>query len=164
MFRQASGAWTQEAILYPEDDVWEDFLFGSSVGLDGDTAVIGHGKDWGDWDVPIEEAGVVYAHVFNFEVGSWNLQSKLFHPSDEEWDRSRGKFGSVVAVKGDLALVGDGNPSHIILYERTRSTWNVTQLLVGLNSGWSNENPGHGNSRKLALASDTGMLCVSMCQ
>lgn len=169
IFRRSGTTWNEEAILYPEGAVSDDFMFGSSVALDYPTAVIGHGKPY-TWSENITESdGLISAHVFEFDAGSgsWPLQAKLLHPNDGEYnehDRVFGKFGSVVAVKGNLVLVGDGNTYNgVILYEKALYWngvssvlgWDAKQILQGI-GGWSEDSHPHGNSRKLALTSDTG--------
>lgn len=71
--------------------------FGSSVALDGDTAVIGA---WLDEDPNGDGAGSAY--VFERGDDGWSQQAKLAAGDGDSGDR----FGVSVALSGDTALIG----------------------------------------------------------
>jgi hypothetical protein len=97
---RASGAdessWTQEAVLFTTTTSSRGF-FGSSVAIDGNTAVVG--------------AGIAYVYVRS--NGVWTLQAALTPPS--------GISGTAVAIDGDTLLISaNGGP---YLYRRSGGTW-----------------------------------------
>jgi hypothetical protein len=93
VFTRNAGTWTEQARL----TVGAGSSLGSSVALDGDTALIG---------APFEDttsanlAGAAYVFVRN--GASWTQQAKLTANNGEIYDF----FGGSVALKGDTALVG----------------------------------------------------------
>ena len=94
--RGGGGAWTQQAELTPSDAAEYD-LFGYSVALDGDTAVIGSIFD--------KDAGLASGSAYVFTrsgAGAWSEQAKL-RASDAA---AFNKFGISVSVNGDTAIVG----------------------------------------------------------
>ena len=94
-----SGQWIQEQKLVASDGDDGD-IFGWSVSLDGDVALVG---------APVDDVGPLWnagsAYVFRFDPdgsGQWVEEQKLT-ASDagiEEW------FGWSVSLQGDLALIG----------------------------------------------------------
>jgi hypothetical protein len=88
-------------------------VFGSSVAVDGDTAVIGAPNT-------NSVSGAAYVFVRNTD-GTWSEQQELF-ASD-----GGGQFGMSVAVSGDAIIVGapanSGNAGAAYLFVRTGVTW-----------------------------------------
>lgn len=96
VFTRSDGGWTRVAKLTATDRDPEDH-FGSSVALDGDTAVIGaHSDESSDGS----ETGSAY--VFARSGSSWTREAKLTADDGDEQD----SFGSSVAVHGSTVLVG----------------------------------------------------------
>ena len=94
--RDVSGTWTQQAELVAADGTTDDD-FGSSVSLDGDTALIGAWYDDDNGD----SSGSAY--VFTRDVsGTWTQQAKLVAADGAPWDN----FGESVALDGNTALIG----------------------------------------------------------
>jgi hypothetical protein len=96
VFTRSGGVWTEQAKLLASDKSDLD-LFGSSVALDGDTAIIGE-------DNVDDSAGLPNgtAYVFTRSDGVWTEQVKLL-PSDRQ---GGDKFGYSVALDGDTAVIG----------------------------------------------------------
>lgn len=95
VFRLVDGSWIEEAQLEAPDGQAGD-LFGASVAIFGDVAVIGAR---GDDDIAYD-AGAVY--VFNREGSTWSLAQKL-----TVWDSAFAPwFGQAIAIDGDSLLVG----------------------------------------------------------
>ena len=95
VFTRSGGQWVQQAKLLPNDET-EGKVFGFSVALDGNTAMIGaHGDD-----DKAEDAGAAY--VFTRRGGTWTQQAKLLASNRAEMDI----FGRSVALKGNTAIVG----------------------------------------------------------
>ena len=96
MFVRSGGTWTQQAKLTASDAAADD-LFGISVAVAGDTAVVGAYFD----DTPAgTDAGSAY--VFVRSGGTWTQQAKLTASDAAASDQ----FGVSVAVAGDTAVVG----------------------------------------------------------
>ena len=91
----AHGAHT---LLLPADP-GEDHNFGASVAIDGDTAVVGAPEASN-----IKGANAGAAYVFRRINGAWSLQQTLLNPDTTLTVSDR--FGSAVAVAGDLIAVG----------------------------------------------------------
>ncbi len=95
VFRRSGETWTQEAKLLPADGAAGD-LFGSSVALLGDVAIVGAHLD----DDLGENSGSVY--VFRRGAGVWLQEAKLLAADGAAGDG----FGCSVAACADLIFVG----------------------------------------------------------
>jgi hypothetical protein len=95
IFVRSGGIWSQEAKLTASDAAFDD-VFGDSVSVSGDTAVIGATQD----DDAGSNSGSTY--VFVRSGGTWTEQAKLT-ASDAAFSD---KFGQAVSVSEDTALVG----------------------------------------------------------
>jgi len=114
--------WTQEAKLTALEPI-AGTLFGVSVALAGDTAVVGAGLE----DSSISVRGAAY--VFGRVDGAWSLQATLTLPDSVAVP---GSFGRSVALSADqqTALVGapagDGSLAGagvVYVFARSGSTW-----------------------------------------
>lgn len=112
VFVRNGSIWSQQAHLFASDGAASDY-FGYSVGLSGDTALIGA---YGDGKSGIVDAGSAYvfvrigttwseqagsAYVFTRSGSTWTEQAKLTANDGAASDN----FGSTVALSGDTALV-----------------------------------------------------------
>jgi len=95
VFRFDGKQWIEEAKFLPADGDTYD-RFGSSVSIDGDTAMIGA---WGNDDNG-SSSGSVY--VFHFDGSQWTQEAKILANDAEESDY----FGSSVSIDGDTAVIG----------------------------------------------------------
>jgi hypothetical protein len=89
VFERSGGAWTQQAKLLPDDGATFG-LFGGSVAIDGDWAVIGAPGDAGS------------AYAFERSGTDWTQKATLLAVDRASGDR----FGHSVAVAGDTVVVG----------------------------------------------------------
>lgn len=96
VFTRSGTDWSQQAQLIANDASVED-LFGKSVALDGDTALVGAYHD--DTEAG-QNAGSAYIFIRNGTV--WSQQAKLTASDAATEDF----FGSSAALDGDVALVG----------------------------------------------------------
>jgi hypothetical protein len=126
VFRRTGSSWTQAQKLLPGDGAAND-LFGTSVSVSGDTAVVGalYDDDNG--------AGSGSAYVFRRTGSSWTQAQKLL-PGDGTADVV---FGASVSVSGDIAIVGapgdgqnDFEPGSAYVFTRTGSSWTQEQKLL----------------------------------
>lgn len=108
----AGTALNQQAKIYASFGAGHD-VFGSSVAISGDTALIG-----APWD---NRRGAVYVYTRN--GSTWTQQAKIL-PSDgaEVGDN----FGGAVAISGDTAIVGAqscGSSGAAYVFVRNNSVW-----------------------------------------
>lgn len=95
VFQRSGSVWTEVTrLVSPDPGLYA--LFGVTVGISGDTIVIGEPGGNG--------AGLFtgVAYVFDGSGSSWTLQQELSAPSTTPSD-----FGESVAIHGDRILVGD---------------------------------------------------------
>jgi hypothetical protein len=120
VFVRSGSTWTQQAKLTAADGVATD-LFGNSVALSGDTALVGAYYD----DVGAI-GGEGSAYVFVRSGSTWTQQAQLTAADSANSDQ----FGISVALSGDTALVGawlndvvttDQGAAYVFV--RSGSTW-----------------------------------------
>ncbi len=95
IFRFDGANWVEEAKLLASDGAESDY-FGCSVGISGDTAVIGASGD----DDNGGNSGSTY--IFRFDGTNWAEEAKLLASDGAAMDR----FGASVSVSGDTAVIG----------------------------------------------------------
>lgn len=95
VFVESGGVWTQQTKLLPSDSTAAD-QFGISVGLSGETALVGAPLD----NSPAADAGSAY--VFVRAAAVWTQQQKLTATGAASLD----DFGRSVSISGDTVLVG----------------------------------------------------------
>jgi hypothetical protein len=126
-----AGGWTEEQKLLASDGGSAN-VFGSSVSLDGDTALIGANgdDDNGHWSGS--------AYVFTRIGTTWTQQQKLL-PSD---GAAEDQFGCFVSLSGDTALIGapfDGDNGDFsgsaYVFTRTGTTWTQQAKLTAPDGG-----------------------------
>jgi len=145
-----AGNWGQVVKLKPDDGMTES-LFGISVGISGDTVVIGARENSG---------GTGGAYVFERNQGgtdAWGLVKKLTALNGESGD----SFGDSVAISGDWVAAGarsrNAGAGAAYLFERDAAgpnAWGETKFIT---STFSADNIFFGDS--VALDGDT--LAVS---
>jgi hypothetical protein len=121
VFYRSGGVWSEQAKLSSAGPVNE--LFGRSVAVDGDSALVGAASN----DIDFEGA----AYVYTRSGSSWGLQQSLPYSGTER------DFGSAVDLDGDTAVVGGIGPG-VGVYVRSGSTWTEQQLIspAGASSGF----------------------------
>jgi FG-GAP repeat len=95
IFYRDNGTWTQQAKLVASDGTFAD-LFGMSVSISGDYAIVGASRD--DTGINTDQGS---AYVFYRTGTNWVQQAKLIASDGQSNDR----FGSV-SIFGDYAIVG----------------------------------------------------------
>ncbi len=123
IFTRSGSTWTQQAKLLASDGDSYDY-FGTSVAIDGDTAIVGANEDN---NTNGDSSGSAY--IFTRSGSTWTQQAKLLASDGASYD----KFGRSIAIDGDTAIVGanednntNGNGSGSA-YIFTRSGTNWTQ-------------------------------------
>ena len=107
VFVRNGETWSQQAYL-KASNTDEGDLFGISVGISGNTIVVGAehessnatGVNGDDTDNSLNQAGAAY--VFNHVEGVWSQQAYLKASNPDGLDR----FGQAVAIDGDIIVVG----------------------------------------------------------
>ncbi|QDU83174.1 hypothetical protein Pla163_02710 [Planctomycetes bacterium Pla163] len=154
IFERSGSTWSQQAYLKASNTDAND-QFGWSVGLSGDTAVVGawledsaaSGVDGDQLDNSSSNAGAAY--VFARSGSTWSQQSYLKASNTDGGD----SFGTSVAVSGDIVVVGanledslatgiDGNQADngafaagaAYVFLRAGSTWSQQAYLKGSNT------------------------------
>ncbi|MHC4976809.1 MAG: FG-GAP repeat protein, partial [Planctomycetota bacterium] len=154
VFVRSAGSWTEQAKLKAGDSAADD-IFGSSVAIDGDTALVGAQLD--------DDAGGIdqgSAYVFVRSAGSWTEQAKLTADDGDFEDY----FGYSVALDGDTALIGawgdddsggsDQGSSYV--FTRAGTMWTQQARLMDSDGG-TNDFFGAG----VALEGDTALIGAS---
>jgi hypothetical protein len=149
VFTRTGTTWTQQAKLFASDGAALD-LFGTSVALSGDTALIGaeNDNDNGFWSGS--------AYVFARTGTTWTQQQKLL-ASDGSFGDS---FGVSVSLDGDTALIGalydsdkGDSAGSAYLFTRTGTTWVQQQKLLA-----SDGAPANNFGCSVSLSGDTALI------
>ena len=120
IFEYNGTAWNEEAKITASDGAMMD-LFGYSVSISGDRAIVGSQQD----DDSGSRSGSAY--IFEYNGTAWNEQAKITASDGEKDDY----FGTSVSISGDTIIVGaphdDGSgsssgSSYIFAYNGT--AWN----------------------------------------
>ncbi len=115
VFERLGNSWLQTAHL-TAPDATRFAYFGFSVGIDGDTAIIGATRD----DEKGSDAGAAY--VFTRLGVAWTLQAKLLGNNTEAEDN----FGYAVDVDGEVAIVTspkNRGQGAAYIYRRDGTVW-----------------------------------------
>ena len=126
IYALTEGVWTQQAKLVP-DELSVLRNFGTSVDIDGDTAVIG--------DYAHSDSSPASVNVFRRDGSNWSPEAKLIEPPRPDNPYSFiPVFGSQVGVSGDTMIAlshNENTPDNnsdkkYIVYERAGTTWSRT--------------------------------------
>ena len=123
VFVRNGNTWTQQQKLEPEDPAADD-LFGFSVAIYGDTAIIGAMRD-------DTEAGPVAgsAYVFVRNGNTWTQRQRLGPADAVPGDQ----FGNAVSIHGDTAIIGahhdDSNAGSAYVFVRRGGLWTQHQRI-----------------------------------
>jgi hypothetical protein len=134
VYRYDGTGWVEEQKLLASDGEAVE-LFGSSVAVTGDVALIGANLD----DDNGEAAGAAY--VYRYDGTSWVEEQKLL-ASD---GTSRDFFGRSVAVTGNVALIGangDFPNGSAYVYRYDGTSWVAEQKLLPSDGSGSNRSFG----------------------
>ena len=132
----SGSTWTLQQSLAPSDDT-TNLSFGSSISIDGNTAIIGAIGQSG-----AGATSVGAAYVFVRSGTTWTQQQELT-PSDGTTNQ---QFGFAVSVSGGTVVVGTKYQepmSEAYVFTRSGTTWTQQQILTasapanGYAFGWS---------------------------
>ncbi len=138
--------WTQQQKLTASDGAAND-VFGATVSVSGDTAVIGaYGKN----------SGQGAAYVFVRSSGVWSQQQKLTAADGAANDL----FGLSVSVSGDTAVIGADGKNNFqgaaYVFVRSSGVWSQQQKLTA-----SDGAAGDAFGRSVWVGGDTAMIGAS---
>ncbi len=134
-----------DGLLSPWDRPYRDNAFGWSIGVNGDVAVIGAGRD-DDMCPDGTDCYAGAAYVFRLESGSWVEEAKLTAP-----DTANTTFGWSAAAGTDVVLIGtpftddacpedpECNSGAVYIFRRQDDTWIQEARLTapdGAGEGW----------------------------
>ncbi|MBP5976241.1 hypothetical protein HW132_26805 [Brasilonema sp. CT11] len=149
IFQRQAGRW-QEVEKLQADDKEKIDLFGSSVAISGDTAIVG--APWEDTDG--SKAGSAY--IFQRNSTGWRQFQKL-QANDKEPDD---EFGNSVAISGGTAIVGafhkgtDGSKAgSAYIFQRVEDTWQQVKKLQA-----SDNKPNDKFGSSVAISGDTAIV------
>ncbi|MDJ0657759.1 MAG: hypothetical protein QNJ40_26605 [Xanthomonadales bacterium] len=121
VFDLQDGQWLETKIV--PDDSQPKNLFGTSVALDGGTAVIG---------APRYDVATGFAYIFEYADGHWSQSTRL-----EPADTQAAFFGGAVAIDGGHLIVGadqtDGgahSTGAIYIFSKSTGYWQQTQQIA----------------------------------
>jgi hypothetical protein len=151
IFARTGTSWSQQAKLTASDGEDED-LFGYSVSLDGDYALVGavldNNANGGD---------VGAAYVFKRSGSTWTEQAKLIAGDGMSGDQ----FGNTLSLCGDSALIGAHFDTHgggiyrgsAYVFTRSGSIW-TQQAKLTASDGMESDNFG----RSVFLSGDRALV------
>jgi FG-GAP repeat/Putative Ig domain len=153
VFKRADETWTQTQKLTASDAAVGD-LFGFSVALDAETAVIGAGGK-----VEGGNVGAGAAYVFTLSGETWREQQKLL----PDISAAGNFFGASVAISGDTALIGawgddigeNADQGSAVVFVRSGETWTKQKKLTAADGSADDK---FGLS--VAISGDTAVIGV----
>ncbi len=134
IFARSNGVWTEVQQLTASDARQFD-VFGSSVAISGDYAIVGADEKTVNG---VLEAGAAYIFARNGATGVWAQQQKLTPVTNY----SAVGFGYSVALSGDYAIIGARNTAinaagygqgTAYIFVRNGTVWNQQQELTASN-------------------------------
>ena len=154
VFVRSGSGWTQQARLTANDGAVGD-VFGSSVAISGDYALVGAYNDDNG-----ANANQGSAYVFVRSGSTWTQQTKLTAADGAANDY----FGSSVAISGDYALLGafgddigaNSRQGSAYVFERSGSSW-TQQAKLTATDGVADD--GFGSS--VAISGDYALVGAS---
>ena len=129
VFVQSGGTWSEQAELTASDG-FSDELFGTSVGVSGNTAIVGATRQTVGMNV---NQGAAY--VFAASGGTWSQEAELTASEGTAYDY----FGASVALSGNTALVGAPLQGAAYVFEGTGTTWSEQAQLTPSDGTQSNQ-------------------------
>jgi hypothetical protein len=120
IFRKEGNIWIEEDKIVASDGAASD-LFGTSVSISGDYAIVGAYLD----DVNVSDQGSAY--IFKRTGTSWNQEAKI---TANDWGASD-RFGFSVSISGDYAAIGsylddiagNNHQGSTYIFKRNGTSW-----------------------------------------
>jgi hypothetical protein len=114
VFHRANGVWDPAGTRLTASDAQVDDHFGCAVAISGDYIIVGAMDEDGGTGDPLVDAGAVY--IFQRTgANTWDAGTKLIGLDAAP----AGRFGSAVAISGDIAVVGEEGMDRAYVLRRT---------------------------------------------
>ena len=136
VFFRSAGTWTQQAYLKASAslDPWDQFGF--SVGISGDTVVVGNSGDSSDANTVNGDAnnnnasgsGAAYVFVRTLVSGTWTWTQQAYLKSSNTGGGIY--FGHSVAISGDTVVAGSATDL-VWVFVRSSGLWSQQAFLPG---------------------------------
>lgn len=106
IFKRDGTSWTEQAKLTASDAV-ASTVFGLSVAISEDTAIVGARTGGGSWPFALYYS----AYVFKRDGTNWTQQAKLraIDPSYPSYLPYNDNFGGSISISGDRVIIGASN-------------------------------------------------------
>ncbi|WP_428310873.1 GEVED domain-containing protein [Hydrocarboniphaga sp.] len=146
VFTGSGSNWTLQQRLMDTDAATAGDMFGWSVALSGDTALIG---------AYLDHQGLAIkgsAFVFVRSGSSWTQQARLSHDDPPGPAGLNHQFGNSVALSGDTAVIGSAT-NNAFVFVRSGSSWAEQAVLPSANQSILN-----GFALSVAITGDTLMI------
>jgi len=137
VFVRSGSIWTQQAKLAANDGSAED-RFGTSVSINGDTAVVGS-----RFGSSASGPNTGCAYIFHRSGGIWTQQAKL--TADDAADSD--EFGISASISGDTVAIGSrygdsdsaADAGAVYVFERSGTAWALQAKLTAEDAAGSDE-------------------------
>lgn len=114
VFHRTNGVWDPAGTRLTASDAQVDDHFGCAVAISGDYIIVGAMDEDGGTGDPLVDAGAVY--IFHRTgANTWDAGTKLIGLDAAP----AGRFGSAVAISGDIAVVGEEGMDRAYVLRRT---------------------------------------------
>jgi hypothetical protein len=143
IFSRSGSVWTQQQKIVASDRAADD-LFGYSVSISGDYAIVGAWNEAEDASGGATLADAGSAYIFKQTAGTWAQQQKIVAADRGATDY----FGAAVAISGDYAFVGawaededafggstTSGAGSTYMFKQTAGTWAQQQKIVATRWG-----------------------------
>ncbi len=146
VFQRSGTVWTEQVKLTASDAAGVD-LFGGSVGVSGDTVVVGA---IGDDDAGSRSGS---AYVFQRSGTTWTQQAKLLASDGAASD----EFGKSVDISDDTVVVGAAGNESAYVFQRSGTAWTQQAQLLASDGGSSDT-----FGRSVAISGDTVVVGANL--
>jgi hypothetical protein len=146
IFVRSGDTWSLQQTLTASDGGPGD-QFGFSVGLSGDTALVGVPRYNQFFPTSLEKSGLAY--VFVRSGVTWSRQQTLTDAGATRF----GIFGYSVSLSGDTALVAAPGRASVAVFVRNEGAWSLQQSLTA-----SDGQPGDEFGISVAVNGDTALV------
>ncbi|MBL7817304.1 MAG: T9SS type A sorting domain-containing protein [Saprospiraceae bacterium] len=126
IFKRTGTGWEQEAKIVASDREM-GALFGRSVAISGDYAIVGAFKEDKDAIGVNASTDAGAAYIFKRTGTNWTQEAKIVASDRAALD----EFGYSVAINGDVAVVGLPARNFAYVFKRTGTTWTQESKIVG---------------------------------
>lgn len=175
VYVRSAGVWSQQQKLSAKNGLggWEFSHFGTSVGVSGDSIIVGSPNDPLDATESVLGTSTGSAYTYTRAAGVWSQEQKIVATGLN--GRNDGDtFGIGVAIQGDIVGIGSeihqfdeagANPvteaGAIFIHERAASVWSLVQKRVANNPlGLRGASTAAEFGRSVAISADETTMII----